>query len=343
MLLHLAKELLARAEADPEAPIPVYVNLSSWTDETQPLAHSLAHWLVAELKERYGVRKDISQRWLEERCLLPLLDGLDELPSTRQERCVQAINQFQRECRPPHLVVCCRLAEFLQSTTKLKLNEAIQLLPFTAEQMQRYLIGAGRSDLWQLLQAQPELFELDQSPLFLSMMTLAFDERVIQELPRTSSRDDYRQYLFETYIEHMFSRETRFPGYSKEKTAYWLAWLAQKLQAQAQTEFLLEKLQPTWLLSRAQKWLYHGGVVVSVTLLVQLGRWLLEGLMAFGPSSALFSSLKAMSEHQGVSPHFWQYLELYGGWITPLIIGLLVGMRHAITPIETLKWSGAKA
>jgi hypothetical protein len=61
MLLQLAKVLLARAEIAVDEPIPVLLNLSSWTDDTQPLAS----WLVAELKVKYGVRKDIGQRWLD--------------------------------------------------------------------------------------------------------------------------------------------------------------------------------------------------------------------------------------------------------------------------------------
>jgi hypothetical protein len=122
-LLQLAWELVARAETDASKPIPVLCNLFSWKDDNQ----TLASWLVAELKLKYGVRKDIAERWLDERCLLPLLDGLDELEPTRQEKCVQTINQFQQDYRPKHLVVCCRLPEYENYGTKLQLHGAIYL------------------------------------------------------------------------------------------------------------------------------------------------------------------------------------------------------------------------
>jgi hypothetical protein len=88
MLLQLAEALLARAATNPSVPIPVLMNLSSWTDDKQPLAS----WVVAELKTKYGVRMDIGQGWLDDTGLVPLLDGLDALAATRQELCVQAIN-----------------------------------------------------------------------------------------------------------------------------------------------------------------------------------------------------------------------------------------------------------
>jgi hypothetical protein len=164
-------------------------------------------------------------------------------------------------------------------------------------------------------------------------MTLAFDEQSIQELQRSATPiPDYRQRLFDMYIERMFSRGTKIQGYTKKKTVHALAWLAQRLQEHAQAEFLREKIQPMWLHTPVQKWLYHIGVVVSVMLIVGLRIWLLDWLLEFGPTSTCVSHYKAMYEQYSVPPRFWQYLELYGGWILSLIIGLLVGLRHTITP-----------
>jgi predicted NACHT family NTPase len=56
--------------------------------------------------------------------LLPLLDGLDELASERQEKCVQAINHFlESEDRSLYLVVCSRFEEYLNYETQLHLME----------------------------------------------------------------------------------------------------------------------------------------------------------------------------------------------------------------------------
>jgi predicted NACHT family NTPase len=101
--LELAQALVSRAEEQPDYPVPVLFNLSSWKDDQQ----SITDWLVAELKSKYGVSKKLGQEWVENHQLLPLLDGLDELEPQRQELCVYAINQFLvSETRPLYLVVC---------------------------------------------------------------------------------------------------------------------------------------------------------------------------------------------------------------------------------------------
>lgn len=95
-MLDLANALIARAEQDADYPIPILLNLSAWKDDKQ----TLQDWLIAELKSKYGVRKDVSATWIEDAKLLPMLDGLDELEPLRQEPCVQKINDFlQSECK----------------------------------------------------------------------------------------------------------------------------------------------------------------------------------------------------------------------------------------------------
>jgi hypothetical protein len=127
-------------------------------------------------------------------------------------------------------------------------------------------------------------------------MTLAFDERSIQELQRSATPiPDYRQRLFDMYIERMFSRETKIQGYTKEKTVHALTWLAQRLQEHAQEKFLLEKIQPMWLHTPVQKWLYHVGVVVSVMLIVGLGTWPLEWLLATSARDSYHQTMQAMN------------------------------------------------
>jgi len=89
-LLELAQALINRAGYNPSYPIPVLFNLSSWKNDRQPIAE----WLVAELKSKYKVHTDLGKKWVENCRLLPLLDGLDELESKRQEKCVNAIIAF---------------------------------------------------------------------------------------------------------------------------------------------------------------------------------------------------------------------------------------------------------
>lgn len=88
-LLDLARTLLERARDDLKERVPVVLNLSSWKNK-QPLAE----WISGELSGKYRVPRKIARVWLEHGCLLPLLDGLDEVETFLQPDCVAAINAF---------------------------------------------------------------------------------------------------------------------------------------------------------------------------------------------------------------------------------------------------------
>jgi hypothetical protein len=335
-LLHLAEELVARAEKDVAAPMPFLLNLSSWKDDDQ----LLVRWLETELKSKYGVRNDIGRRWLHDRCLLPLLDGLDEVEPTRQSKCVQAINDFWVNYRPDGLVVCCRLGEYQNCNTKLTLNGAVYLQPLTDEQIRSYVETSSHPELWNHIQTDAELLELARSPLLLSMLTLAYETRSIQEWQNFPLTQERHQYLFDAYIERMLSRESKRPEYTKEKTLHWLTWLAQRLREQAQTDFVIEKLQPTWLQSLAQKWMYRIAVVLFVALVVRMFEWLIPlELLPKGRLMLAYDEKLRGSMGKDLLP----IVDSYVPAILALIAGLIVGLMQAIKPIETLQWSGARA
>ncbi|MDZ8188420.1 MAG: NACHT domain-containing protein [Nostoc sp. ChiSLP02] len=152
--LDLAKALISRAEKKADYPIPVLFNLSNWKNDRQ-LIHD---WLVAELKSKYGVRKDISSKWLDNAKLLPMLDGLDELESARQEPCVRKMNEFlQSDYRPKYLLVCSRWEEYANYSERLQLNGAIFLRLLSYHQIKNYLANLNRTQLWQFLQTDTTL------------------------------------------------------------------------------------------------------------------------------------------------------------------------------------------
>ena len=175
------------------------------------------------------------------------------------------------------------------------------------------------------------------------MITLTYEDRSAQEWQKFSSTQERRQYLFDVYIERMLSREMKSQGYTKEKTLQWLVWLAKRLREQAQTEFLIERLQPTWLPSLAQKWTYHIGVVLLVALIFTLSTdWLLDPLMELVPTGKLIPAARAKLEELENRVPIPLYTIIMHT-IIALIVGLIVGLRQTIEPIETLKWSGTRA
>jgi predicted NACHT family NTPase len=89
LLLELTRDLLERAEKDEDHPMPVVLNLSSWSVKSQ----ALTEWIIEELQnEEYEVPSKVAEGWVKGDQLLLLLDGLDEMSEEARGRCIEAIN-----------------------------------------------------------------------------------------------------------------------------------------------------------------------------------------------------------------------------------------------------------
>jgi predicted NACHT family NTPase len=153
-LLELAANLVARAKDDAKERVPFVLNFSSWRKN-----QSLDKWIAAELSEKYRVPVKLARSWLQNDCLVPLLDGLDELPTPLQPDCVAAINHFIDHSEPSGMVVCCRLMEYQWLPQRLKLNGAICIEPLSSEEVSNYLVRGGPK-----LTALREAVDTDVSP-----------------------------------------------------------------------------------------------------------------------------------------------------------------------------------
>jgi len=282
-LLELAEEMIDRAEKDPHEKIPVVFNLSSWTDPTQ----SIAGWLIEELRAKYIIPKKIAASWVENNALLLLLDGLDEVTPERREACVEAINCYIDEHLVP-VAVCCRKEEYDALSTKLELQNAVLLQPLTPEMINDYLkrLGPDLDSLREVLRGDQELQEFAKTPLILSIMTLAYRGISDEELQSLHSTKDRTKHLFKTYVDRMFERTGRSNSklYPKEDTIQCLSWLARKMWEHGQTVFLIERMQPSWLETKAQLRLYPilyrlvTGLMFGLVAGLVVG--LVDGLMA---------------------------------------------------------------
>jgi hypothetical protein len=254
-LLKLAEDAIDRIEPDLRQQIPVVFNLSSWARKPQ----SIEQWLIQELLEKYQVSKALGKTWVESEALMLLLDGLDEVKAEQRNACVQALNQFMQTHGTTEIVICCRIGDYQMLQDRLMLRSAICLQPLTATQIDLYFEQAGDrlSALKAVLPQDEELQELAKSPLMLSVMSLAYQDFTPEQLTVGGKIEDYRQRLFATYIDRMFQRRGTTQQYSRKDSQRWLIWLAQGMKFAAQTEFLIEGLQPSWLISKKQLFLYY--------------------------------------------------------------------------------------
>jgi len=91
----LAVQLVLQLLADPRPkdPVPVLLSMVSWDLDTQPRVQD---WLTDQLDQTYPALSafgwDAAHRLVEQGHVLPVLDGLDELPVQRRPRVITALN-----------------------------------------------------------------------------------------------------------------------------------------------------------------------------------------------------------------------------------------------------------
>lgn len=253
LLKALGLHLLARADTDPNHPIPVILPLSSWA-EGKPM---LTDWLVEQLADRYDVPRHLGKAWVHQQQILPLLDGLDEMEETARVQCIAIINAY-RKATFSSLVVCSRTAEYQASSVRhrLALQQAVLIQPLTQEQVLQTVQQAGTAlaALGKALMKSEELRELATTPLMLSILMLTYHGTIIPELPQQSKA--LEQQVWRQYMERMMTEkgaecnsegETLVKRYDPDRTRYWLGWLAQQMLQHHQTIFFGEYLQESWL------------------------------------------------------------------------------------------------
>ena len=280
-LLQLVSQLLERAELNETQPIPVVFGLASW-QEGQPLDT----WMVNSLSNNYEVPRQLGERWLQDGTLLPLLDGLDEVDISRREACAEAINAFRHKRPDLATAVTCRSRDYEALATDLMLAQAVVLQPLSMDQIDDYLASVGKrlAGLRAALKTDGTLRELAESPLMLSIMTLAYYRMPEDAAISLGERGMGRQMLFEVYVERMARYRDGDKLYAPSDTTRWLSWLAGGMTKHNQTLFFLEGLQPSWLkrplqrpfVKRLQLWL--GGIVGGVGILAGILGLLLSGL-----------------------------------------------------------------
>jgi hypothetical protein len=233
---------LHRLEAHP---IPVVLNLSSWSVKHQ----SLTAWQVEELCDKYQVPRQIGQAWVEKDHLLPLLDGLDEVSPALRELCVNTITTYRKEHGFVPLVVCSRKEEYLKLNTRLLLQQAVCVQPLTWHHIDLYLTNEGEwsRPLHAALCDDESLQHLVTTPLMLSVMTVAYQGQSVEELKAPQSLEERRKHIFAMYVERMLTRRKPERRYTAQQSRRWLAYLAQQMLQHRQSEFSIDQIQLDWL------------------------------------------------------------------------------------------------
>ncbi|MFZ0548483.1 MAG: NACHT domain-containing protein, partial [Candidatus Promineifilaceae bacterium] len=245
-LIQLARELLQTATPQNFEPIPVILNLSSWGARRPPLNE----WLVEQMFLQYGIARKVTPALLKSGQLTLLLDGLDELDEVTQEECVKAINRLRGYSRLP-MVVCSRTKAYDTLATQLKLTTAVVIQPLSDKLIARTLTDQRLqlSALYKAVQHDCTLKELAQTPLFLSLMALAYRGYFLADFrPSIKDKEARQRQLFQLYLKRTFGQLR--DGSSLELTLQsldYLTFLSQQLTRRSSQQFFFEDIQPDWL------------------------------------------------------------------------------------------------
>jgi uncharacterized protein YijF (DUF1287 family) len=234
---------------------------------------------VEELNVRYQVPKRLATAWLDAGRLILLLDGLDEVREDARAACVDAINAFAHEHAPAGLAVTCRVVEYSQLKERLRLRSAICLQPLTPAQIDAYFerAGAGLENLRVAMRDDAALRELAQTPLMLSVMTMAWRDAPAESLRSpVGTVEQRRVQLLEAYVQTALRRRPDAErSFSDAQVRDGVSWLAKKMHQHGLTLFSLEQLQPSWLDGTTQPMAYFAITRVLAAFVFAIPFWIL--------------------------------------------------------------------
>ncbi|MFI6466636.1 NACHT domain-containing protein [Streptomyces sp. NPDC050528] len=237
----LAVEALDDTGRGEPLPIPVYLRLDSYRGEP------IEEWLAAAARHQYeSVSAKLVRSWLDERLLLPVLDGLDEVPEQDRAKCVAELRRLRGIC--PGIAVGCRTdeADLRRLARRMNALRYVELQPPTRQDVQDFLetdkealkdVDAALKesegeDLWPLL----------QSPLMLNFIRVAYGHRTADDLRKPGSLTERRNRIFDAYLRECLKRDE-----APERTLGWLTWLARTLTGRGEHVLYLDRLDLSWL------------------------------------------------------------------------------------------------
>lgn len=232
LALLLLRELLEHPE--PDEPVPVLLSMSGW----DPDAESLPEWLARRLAEDYPALRatvfgpDAARALVARRRILPVLDGLDELPEAVQPSVLARLNETAAD----PLVLTCRTSEYRSAVTgpggdALTGGAVIEPAPLTPADATRYLVSClppGSSGAWRdvlaSLSAESPLGSALSTPLALWLLRKVYVDTRADPAPlcRFPDADAVVDHLLDHLVEAVGPRHAWDPVTATR----WLAFLA---------------------------------------------------------------------------------------------------------------------
>ncbi|MFC4121173.1 NACHT domain-containing protein [Nonomuraea zeae] len=238
-LLILLQLLDQRTEHDP---IPVLFSLSSWDPAREPFHDWLAARLLTDYPALSVAGPETGRALVAQRRVLPILDGLDEVPAERQARMIGALETTLPPGDP--VIITSRVAEFraLNADQRLgiRLNGLeVELLPVSPADYLPWLAdllpaspGEGWTTLLAALRADPTgpVAETLSRPWALALLRSTYaaggDPAELLDRARFPDTDAVESHLIDRL---MSTAELAEPRFSSGDIRRWLTFLAEHM------------------------------------------------------------------------------------------------------------------
>lgn len=251
------------AERTSAEPVPVLLNLAGWN----PTTTHLDTWLVRRLNTDYpqltsrGFGEDAAVRLVDRRRIIPVLDGLDEMPEALRPLAVTALNQAIAGDRP--LVLTSRTDEFAATIaatgTPLGRAAVVELAPLSGDGITDYL-PAGQIDgavRWAAVLARLAAEPDGALATVLSNPLMAYLARTAYGAPDTdpgmlltfNTVLEVEEHLFGAYLPMVYRPGLPEPDeeplrvYRTEDAWRWLSVIAGQLQRKGKRSLCLWRLK----------------------------------------------------------------------------------------------------
>ncbi|MBQ6644720.1 MAG: NACHT domain-containing protein [Saccharopolyspora sp.] len=273
LLLGLLKE---RAPGDP---VPVLQSISSWNSAGEHVHTWLARRLAEDYPDLGDQGPDTVQRLLGTGRVLPILDGLDELPGPRRELAITTLNRSLNADAP--FVLTSRTAEYEAAVRKadvLRSAAVVQVEPVGVDVVIDYLSAAvspQRTNSWRRvfmhLREHPDgpLAQALGSPFMASLLRNVHAPRRYApvHLTELATRSEVDEHLLDDLVRHAYE-EPSAQAHDPRKAPQWLRFLAGTPHTGNKHGVGNPDLAWWELQFAVPRWLYpvSGGIVFAVAL-----------------------------------------------------------------------------
>ncbi len=304
--------LAATDAAGPDDPVPVLLSVAGWIPpERSGAPERIEDWVLRRLAEDYphlaSRGEDGVRRLMADQRVVPVLDGLDEMPSQLLGRALQDLDRAAGSGL--RMVLTCRSAEFERAVAEdgpLSHAAVVEIEPVRAEDVAVYLVQreAAAANRWtpvlQQMQQRPDgpLAAGLSTPLMISLARRVYREsgRSPRELTGLPTAPAVRQHLLGRFLSTVYP--TPRVAVRAER---WLAFLSHHLRERVRDPNLY-----WWQLARA--------VPRPVLTALVAGAVTILGLL-FGLATGVVLVLR---QHLSLG-------ELWGVTLTVAIVGWILG------------------